>query len=68
MRMTLSDALADDLAAIEDGVVTILNQRDVSGRQILYTQPNRRREGLYSSESLVRTLVLWLSQRSHLSL
>jgi len=53
MRMTLSEALRDDLDAIEDGVLTILPHLDLSGRQLVYAEPNRRTEGVYSSESLV---------------
>jgi hypothetical protein len=53
MRMTLGEALADDLKAIEDGVFALLPKRDASGRQLVYVEPNRRTEGLYSSESLV---------------
>ena len=54
MRMTLSEALRDDLDALKDGVLCLLPYLDLSGRQLLYFEPNLRSEGIYSSESLVR--------------
>ena len=54
MRMTLSEALRDDLDAIEAGVFRMLPHLDSSGRQILFLDPSRRSGDLYSSESLVR--------------
>jgi hypothetical protein len=57
MRMTLGEALKDDLDAIEDGVFTILPHLDASGRQMLYMEPHRRSRGQYSSESLVRSIL-----------
>jgi len=54
MRMTLSEALRDDLDALEDGVVRLLPHPDLSSRQLLLLQPHRRSGGRYSSESLVR--------------
>jgi hypothetical protein len=56
--MTLSEALCDDLEAIEDGVFSLLPHTDASGRNLLYTVPGRRAEGRYSSESMVRGLLL----------
>ena len=54
MRMTLSGALHDDLDALNDDVLCLLPYLDLSGRQLLYFEPNRRSEGRYSPESLVR--------------
>lgn len=54
LPMTLSGALRDDLDAIEDGVFVILPHLDMSGRIIQFMDPYRRREGRYSSGSLVR--------------
>lgn len=54
MRMTLSEALKDDVEALNTCVYTILPFQDVSGRTILFMQPRcHTREG-YASESLVR--------------
>jgi len=53
MRMTLSEALKDDLVALEAGMYTILPHPDLSGRPLLYMEPQcHTREG-YSSESMV---------------
>lgn len=56
MRMTLSEALHDDVAAIEAGVLCLLPYRDVSGRKLLFLEPHRRTSEGYTSESLVRIL------------
>lgn len=53
-RMTLSEALQDDLEAIEEGVLSCLPFRDESGRQMVFLEPHRRTRGRYSSESMVR--------------
>ena len=55
LPMQLSEALRDDLDAIEDGVFVILPHLDMSGRIIQFLEPYRRREGRYSSQSLVRS-------------
>ena len=53
LRMTLSEALRDDLVALEAGVYRLLPHKDLSGRQLVFFEPhNHTREG-YSSESLV---------------
>jgi len=53
MRMSLSEALRDDLVALETGVFCLLPRLDASGGQILYLDPTcHTREG-YTSESLV---------------
>lgn len=53
MRMTLGEALKDDLEAIEDGVFCLLPFKDSSGRQLLHLEPGRKSDGQYSSGSLV---------------
>lgn len=53
MKMTLGDALANDLEAIRDGVIRLLPSVDESGRRMLFIQPSNRTKGRYSSESLV---------------
>jgi hypothetical protein len=53
MRMTLSEALRDDLDAIVSGVFRLLPHLDQSGRQLLYLEPHRRSGEQYSSESFV---------------
>ena len=51
--MTLSEALRDDLVALETGVFCLLPQLDMSGRQVLYLDPSRHTREGYCSESLV---------------
>jgi len=53
MRMALSEALRDDLAAIEAGVVRLLPHLDSFGRQLIYLVPHNHTGVGYSSESLV---------------
>jgi len=53
MRMTLSEALRDDLVALEAGVYCLLPRLDASGRQVLYLDPSRNTREGYTSESLV---------------
>lgn len=55
--MTLSEALKDDLAAIEAGVYLPLPKKDLSGRSMMYLEPHRNTGKGYSSESLVSTIV-----------
>lgn len=55
LPMKLSEALRDDLDAIEDGVFIILLHVDMSGRIINFAELHRRSEGRYSSQSLVRS-------------
>lgn len=52
-RMTISEALRDDLDAVQDGVFCLLPIKDSSGRQLLHLEPGRKSDG-YSSDSLVR--------------
>ena len=51
--MTLSEALRDDLTALETGFYCLLPNKDLSGRQILYLEPRRHSGTGYTSESLV---------------
>jgi hypothetical protein len=53
MRMTLGEALRDDLVALETCVFCLLPQLDASGRQVLYLDPSRHTREGYTSESLV---------------
>jgi len=53
MRMALSEALRDDLVALEAGVFCMLPRLDASGRQVLYLDPSRHTREGYTSDSLV---------------
>lgn len=53
MRMTLSEALKDDIDAINDGVFCVLPTKDSSGRQLLHLEPGRKSDGI-PTDSLVR--------------
>jgi len=53
MRLTLSEALRDDLVALEAGVFSLLPHKDLSGRQIINIVPHNHTGDGYSSESLV---------------
>jgi hypothetical protein len=53
LRMTLSEALRDDLPAVEAGVYRLLPHTDLSGRQLLVWEPRRNTKEGYTSESLV---------------
>lgn len=53
LPMTLSQALRDDLAAIETGVYVELPHRDASGRQILRLDASRYSNDICTPESLV---------------
>jgi hypothetical protein len=59
-RMTLSEALRDDIVALETGIFCLLPQKDLSGRQMLYMDPSRHSRDGYTSESLVCASVIWL--------
>lgn len=55
LRMALSEALRDDLVALQTGTYYLLPYPDASGRRIIIREPCRdTREG-YSRESLVST-------------
>lgn len=53
MRISLGEALGDDLVALEAAVYCLLPHVDVSGRQLLYLEPARHTREGYTSESLV---------------
>jgi len=53
MRMILSEALQDDLVALEAGVWCLLPNLDACGRQILYLDVARHTLNGYTSESMV---------------
>ena len=52
-RMTLSEAVRDDLVALKAGVFNLLPKPDVSGRQMAYVALTRHTMDGYDSESLV---------------
>ena len=54
MRMTLAEALRDDVVAIEAGMCCLLPQPDLHGRQVFYLEPRRHTREGYTSESMVR--------------
>ena len=54
LRMTLDEALCDDLAAVVACFFRPLPRLDASGRQLIFLEPSgHTREG-YTSESMVR--------------
>lgn len=53
MRMTLGEALRDDIVALKSGVYALLPYRDASGRQILFGMPSKHTRDGYTSESMV---------------
>jgi hypothetical protein len=63
MRMTLSEALCDDLVAVEVGLCQLLPYLDTSGRQLLLWDPCRHRREGYSGtlESMVSVVSSCLS-------
>lgn len=52
-KMTLSEALKDDITALQAGVFCLLPCFDASGRQILYCNVAAHSLNGYTSESLV---------------
>jgi hypothetical protein len=54
LHMTLSQALRDDLVALETGVQQILPRLDSSGRQMVFWEIHRHTRNGYTTESLVR--------------
>jgi len=54
LPMTLSEALRDDVTAIETGMYCLLPEKDLSGRQMIFLEPHRHTGEGYSAESLVR--------------
>lgn len=57
MRMTLSEALCDDLVALEVGFFQLLPKLDSSGRQLMLLTPAYHNKEGYTSDSLVSTLL-----------
>lgn len=53
-RLTLAEALRDDLVALEAGTLCLLPSRDVSGRPIVYSNPSRHTREGYTSKSMLR--------------
>jgi len=53
MEMTLSEALRDDLTALETSTYCLLPRSDVSGRQIMYLDPSLHSREAYTSDSMV---------------
>jgi hypothetical protein len=53
LRMTLSEALRDDLVALEVCVCSLLPHLDSSGRQLLFWEVTRHTREGYTSESMV---------------
>ena len=68
-RLTLSEALRDDLVALEANLYWLLPMPDVSGRPIIYMNPSKHTRENYSSESMVslirKALCLAESLSSH---
>lgn len=62
MRMTLAEALRDDLVALEAGLICRLPHLDLSGRQIIYAEPSRHTRHGYTSESMVSAFILLRSR------
>jgi len=52
-RMSLAEALNDDILALEAGLFCLLPSRDTSGRLIVYVDPSRHTREGYSAESMV---------------
>lgn len=60
LRMSLSEALSDDLVAIQAGVYSLL-PHDLSGRRILYIAQWRHTRKGYDTDSLVSLLTCYRS-------
>jgi hypothetical protein len=56
LRLTLSEALRDDVAALRSGVYALLPQLDLSGRPLLYMNPSRNNGIGFTAESLLRAI------------
>jgi len=53
LRMSLSEAVRDDMAALESGVYRLLPGPDLSGRPLVYMDSSRNTGASYTPESLV---------------
>lgn len=56
MEMTLSEALKDDIVALEAGVYHLLPLKDLSGRQVIFEILHNHTGVGYTSDSLVSCL------------
>lgn len=63
LRMTLSEALRDDMVALEAGIYLLLPFKDLSGRQLMYFNPHRHTREGYNSDSLVSESVTAMLER-----
>jgi hypothetical protein len=59
-RMSLSEALCDDLPAVEACIYCPLPHLDTSGRQLLLVEPSRHTREGYTSESMVRSVMRFI--------
>lgn len=59
--MTLSEALRDDMDALNAGVYYLLPHLDLSGRRLLYITPWRHTRENYDTDSLVSSVALCCS-------
>lgn len=62
-RLTLSEALKDDIPALRASVIRVLPHKDVYGRQLVLLEP-RRNTGGYTPESLVSRSCFTLARLS----
>ena len=62
LPLTLSEALRNDVTALETGFYCLLPHKDLSGRQIFYLEPRRHTGTGYSSDSLVSECVSMLTE------
>ena len=53
LRMALSEAVRDDLAALRAGLFCILPHPDLSGRHLLFLEPTKHTREGYTSQSMV---------------
>jgi hypothetical protein len=58
LRMTLSEALCDDITAIDACIARPLPRSDASGRQLLFMESLRHTREGYTSESMVSVVCL----------
>ena len=56
LRMTLGEALCDDLVALRTGVFSLLPYSDASGRRIVFFHPHLHTRKGYTTESMVSGL------------
>lgn len=69
MQLTLSEALKDDVVALETGVFNLLPAKDLSGRTLLFVSGHKHTREGYTSESLVSyVMYLWFNTNVHKSI